>query len=59
SGASQAYGNMGNAQAAGAIGQANAFNDMIGNVVGAAQYGFGGGQPNTSGMGWTGWKLGG
>ena len=58
SGASTAYGNIGNAQAAGAIGQANAFNDMIGNVVGAAQYGFGG-QPNTSGMGWTGWKLGG
>ncbi len=34
----QAYGNMGNAQAAGAIGVGNAINDGIGNAVGAWQY---------------------
>lgn len=37
--ATQALGNIGNAQAAGAIGQANAINQGIGNALGAWQYG--------------------
>lgn len=38
SGAGQAYGNMGNAQAAGYIGQANAWNTGIGNAIGTWNY---------------------
>lgn len=37
-GASNAYANIGNAQAAGAVGQANAFSGMLNNAVGIYQY---------------------
>lgn len=45
-GASTALANMGNAQAAGAIGQANAWNNALGNGIGLWQY-----QSNLSGQG--------
>lgn len=43
--ASSAYSNLGNARAAGAIGQANAYNTAIGNAIGAYQYQQQTGQP--------------
>lgn len=58
-GISSALGNIGNARAAGAIGQGNAFSGMLDNVAGAWQYQKAMQPSNTSGIGWGGWKFGG
>lgn len=57
-GASNAYGAIGNAQAAGAIGQANAWNTAIGNGLGAWNYQQQMGGQNGNGAGYN-WLFGG